>query len=67
MECQKEENMKHCNCTYPNCPRKGICCECIRHHLDSRELPACFFPEDVEKTYNRSFEKFSELVNEGKV
>jgi len=67
MECQKEENMKNCNCTYPGCPRKGICCECIQHHLSARELPACFFPEDVEKTYNRSFEKFAELVQEGKI
>ncbi len=67
MECKKEENSERCNCTYPGCPRKGICCECIKHHLDSRELPACFFPKGVEKTYNRSFEKFAELVNGGEV
>jgi len=22
------------------------------------ELPACFFPDDIEKTYDRSVEKF---------
>jgi hypothetical protein len=32
-----------------------------------RELPACVFPDNVEKTYNRSFEKFAELVKEGKI
>jgi hypothetical protein len=25
-----------------------------------RQLPACCFPDDVEKTYDRSFEKFAE-------
>jgi len=32
-----------------------------------RELPACCFPDEIEKTYNRSFEKFAELVQSGKV
>ncbi|HKL24398.1 MAG TPA: DUF6485 family protein [Candidatus Nanoarchaeia archaeon] len=67
MECKKKENMENCNCTYPGCPRKGICCECIKHHLKDRELPACFFPKDIEKTYNRSFEKFAELIQENKI
>lgn len=66
MECEKQENKKFCNCTYP-CERKGKCCECLRYHLQRRELPACCFPKDVEKTYNRSFEKFAELVEESKV
>ena len=63
MECKKEENKKDCNCTYPDCSRKGICCECLRSHLIERELPACCFPEDIEKTYDRSFERFAELVD----
>jgi len=67
MECQKESNLKRCPCTYPGCPTKGICCECIKHHLKNRELPGCCFPTDVEKTFDRSFEKFAELVNEKKV
>jgi len=32
-----------------------------------RELPACVFPDDVEKTFDRSFEKFAELVQAGNV
>jgi len=58
MECQKEKNLDTCPCTWPNCSRKGICCECIRHHLAKNELPACFFSPEAEKTYDRSIEKF---------
>lgn len=63
MECKKSENKKNCNCTYP-CEKKGVCCECLKSHLQNRELPACCFPENIEKTYNRSFEKFAELVSQ---
>lgn len=62
MECKKQENKENCNCSYPGCSRKGLCCECLKHHLQDRELPACCFPEHIEKTYDRSFEKFAELV-----
>jgi hypothetical protein len=27
-----------------------------------RQLPACCFPAEVERTYDRSFEKFAQLV-----
>lgn len=54
-------NMKDCTCTYPSCPRKGMCCECIRYHLKQKELPACCFPKNIEKTFDRSFEKFIEI------
>jgi hypothetical protein len=27
-----------------------------------RELPACCFPDDVERTYDRNFERFAQLV-----
>ncbi len=67
MECNKEKNLSRCNCTYEPCPRKGMCCECIAYHLRSREMPACFFSEAAERTYNRSFEHFARLVNQGKV
>jgi len=67
MDCKKSQNQKGCNCTYSPCSRKGVCCECLQYHLRSRELPACFFPKDVERTYDRSFERFAELVREGKV
>ncbi len=59
-ECKKEENLNECSCTYQGCPRKGICCECIKYHWKMNELPACFFSERAEKTYDRSIEKFIE-------
>ena len=67
MECKKETNLEKCNCSYGSCPRTGICCDCISYHLKMRQLPACCFPDDVEKTYDRSFEKFAQLVSNGKV
>jgi hypothetical protein len=62
MECNKEKNTKNCNCTYEPCPRKGKCCECLQYHLKMRQLPACCFPDNVERTYDRSFETFADLV-----
>ncbi len=56
-----DENLKFCNCTYPGCPHKGNCCSCIRYHLKRKELPACCFPDGVEKTYDRTFDKFIEV------
>ncbi len=61
MECNEEENLDYCNCSYPGCPRKGACCECIQYHLGRNELPACAFPDDVEETFDRSFDKFIEV------
>jgi len=61
-ECKKQQNKEHCNCSYPGCERKGICCDCLRYHLARKELPACCFPEDAEKTYDRSFEQFARTV-----
>jgi len=58
MECKIAANKQKCNCTYEPCSRKGICCECISYHLGNGELPACLFPDDVEKTYDRSIERF---------
>ena len=62
MECNIEANMAKCNCTYEPCSRKGKCCECISYHLRSDELPACAFPPEVERTYDRSFARFVEVV-----
>jgi hypothetical protein len=62
-DCNVDSNRKHCNCTYEPCPRKGICCECIRYHQRMNELPACFFPDDVERTYDRSIRRFVSLHN----
>lgn len=65
MECKKETNLTHCNCSYSPCSRKGVCCDCIRYHLSMRELPACVFPDYAEATFDRSFEHFANLVNSG--
>jgi hypothetical protein len=52
-----EENKKGCSCTYP-CDKKGMCCKCIGYHRKRGELPGCMFPPEIEKTYDRSIEKF---------
>jgi hypothetical protein len=62
MDCpNREENMARCNCTYEPCSRKGVCCECILYHKRAGELPACYFPDKVERTYDRSVERFKSL------
>lgn len=53
-----QTNTARCPCTYSPCSRKGRCCECLSYHLRNRELPACCFPPEVERTYDRSFERF---------
>ena len=58
MECKIEANKANCNCTYESCSRKGKCCDCITYHLKNEELPACVFPPEVERTYDRSFARF---------
>ncbi|MDP8292448.1 MAG: DUF6485 family protein [Candidatus Orphnella occulta] len=58
MECKVSQNKKICNCSYEPCSRKGICCECIAYHKNNNELPACYFSDDIEKTYDRSIENF---------
>jgi hypothetical protein len=67
MECKKQTNLDKCNCTYEPCSRKGVCCDCLTYHLKKRDLPACCFSKDAEKTYNRSFEYFAELVSKRKI
>lgn len=52
------KNLKNCNCSYEPCSRKGKCCECLLYHRRMGELPACFFPNDIEKTYDRSIQRF---------
>ena len=49
-------NLANCPCTYQACPRHGLCCECIRYHRQRKELPACYFTPEEEKTYNRSLQ-----------
>lgn len=57
-ECSVQKNMKDCNCTYDPCSRKGVCCECVAYHRRMGQLPACYFPADVERTYDRSIAAF---------
>lgn len=67
MDCKKEKNLEHCNCTYDSCSRKGLCCDCLRYHLKLRQLPGCCFPKEAEATFDRSFEHFARLVHAGRV
>jgi hypothetical protein len=61
-ECENhQQNLNQCNCTYEPCSRKGICCECIAYHRRMGELPACYFPDDVERSYDRSIRRFVSL------
>jgi len=53
-----QRNLDRCNCTYDPCERKGNCCECLHYHLRQNQLPACAFPNNVEKTWDRSFARF---------
>ncbi|MFH1395575.1 MAG: DUF6485 family protein, partial [Candidatus Omnitrophota bacterium] len=48
-ECKIEANKKICNCSYEPCARKGLCCDCLHYHRKNGQLPACYFPDDVEK------------------
>ncbi|OPX28350.1 MAG: cytosolic protein [Candidatus Cloacimonas sp. 4484_143] len=67
MNCEnKTKNMQNCNCTY-SCSKKGTCCECLHYHRSMRQLPACFFPNDAEKTYDRSYKHFVELFQQGRL
>ncbi|MCP2519559.1 DUF6485 family protein [Candidatus Aminicenantes bacterium AC-708-M15] len=63
-ECNPNTNLEKCNCSYEPCSRKGICCECLHYHKSLGQLPACFFPNDVERTYDRSIERFIKTYQE---
>jgi len=67
VECRKDKNLAACTCTYAACSHKGVCCECVSYHLRLRELPACVFDAQGERTYDRSFEHFARLVSQGRV
>ena len=56
--CDQEQNLLDCTCTYTSCSKRGICCECIQYHRSKGEVPGCLFPKEVEKTYDRSIERF---------
>ena len=54
----KKRNDSICNCTYSECSRHGVCCECLAYHRSSGELPACYFSKNSEKSYDRSIENY---------
>ncbi len=60
-KCKAESNLERCTCTYPGCPRKGMCCDCLAYHWKSRQLPGCLFPPEVERTYDRSLATFVKI------
>ncbi|VVS93483.1 DUF6485 family protein [Desulfoluna spongiiphila] len=64
MDCTLEKNRANCPCTY-DCDKKGACCQCVAYHRGKNQLPACFFPPEAEKTFDRSYEHFARLVGEG--
>jgi hypothetical protein len=37
-------NLQGCACTSTECPRKGLCCDCVRNHREQGNLPACLKP-----------------------
>lgn len=61
VECLLENNKQKCTCTYEPCSRKGKCCECVAYHRERDGLPGCFFPPEIEKTYDRSVKKFIQI------
>jgi hypothetical protein len=62
MDCaNKKKNLEVCNCSYSSCSKKGMCCECLQYHLRAKQLPACCFGPEAEKTYDRSIEHFVSL------
>ena len=63
MECKREDNLAECSCTYVSCTRRGLCCECVRHHRENGELPGCLFSAAGERSYDRSIENFVRLYN----
>lgn len=52
-----QKNLSTCNCTY-DCEKKGKYYECVAYHRAHKELPACYFNSQKEKTYDRSIENY---------
>lgn len=57
-QCKIDANLVRCPCSYEPCSRKGKCCECVSYHRSLKELPGCFFPPAIERTYDRSVARF---------
>lgn len=61
--CKKSRNMEYCNCSF-SCSNKGVCCDCLANHRAQGQLPACYFPNDMEKSGDRSINNFIRIVQE---
>ena len=64
MDCIHETNLSRCNCSYSSCDKKGKCCLCLSYHRRNGQLPACFFDQEYERTYDRSLGNFLKMVKE---
>ena len=42
----KARNLVSCLCTSADCPRKGLCCDCVANHRKAGNLPAYVRPSD---------------------
>jgi len=58
------KNRQVCNCSYEGCEKAAVCCECIHYHRNKGQLPACYFPADAERTYDRSIDHFIEIYQQ---
>lgn len=63
----KKINSERCTCTNTGCDKYGVCCECVAKHLAKRQVPGCFFDKEGEATWDRSFEHFAKLIEQGRV
>lgn len=36
-----QQNVRDCTCGSVDCPRRGICCECIAYHRSNGGAPSC--------------------------
>lgn len=57
----KQKNLADCTCTY-SCSNRGLCCKCVAYHRAMKQIPGCFFTEEAEATYDRSYEYFAQTV-----
>ena len=46
------------DCSYAGCKTAGLCCEYLHYYRKNGQLPACYFTDDAEKTYDRSIAHF---------
>lgn len=58
MDCTKKKNADQCSCTYLTCDKRGACCQCVAFHRSRGEMVGCYFKPEVEKTWDRSMERF---------